>query len=217
MDSKQNQLYKFNRGDSNIYNRNKIAYQFDNTYLLNNYRDKPGISFDSVPIAYLKCDAFCKGCKNGKNISQKINCRKCSECMTSSPTIMLKPLPRQKYPRFPKKKPLIPTPFPYLQGSHNTISRIIPLKQDVPTSRKLNAVSTSAGIPCSDYCDTNVCEQWNMQNQLYQECQNWNDENECRKRFGCKQWEGHRYRLTPPLHPHLTDCEACWVNDYTNI
>ena len=122
----------------------------------------------------------------------------------------------KQYPKYPKTPPTIPTPFPYLKGSHNKIEPIIPLPNNKKTF-KLNAVS-SADLNCNDYCGRDVCNDWDNQMFLYEQCKIKTDEKECRKRFGCKQWEGnHRYRLTPPIHPHLTDCEPCWHKNYTNI
>ena len=228
MESKENKLYRFYRGDSNLYHRGKQEYEYENSFgshqtLTSDYRYKPGIYFDSIDPAYIKCRSFCNGCNvfpSGINKNDPVlnanNCRKCKECLTPAPIIRLKPLPTKKYPQYPKEKPLIPTPFPYLSGYHNVIPRIIPLPKPPRTSRDLGVVSSS-DIGCEDYCGKAVCNDWKTQMNLYQECQLWNDSEECRKRFGCKQWEGNRYRLTPPLHPHLTDCEPCWLNGYTNI
>ena len=227
MESKQNQLYRFYRGDSNLYHRGTqeyeyVNYRFDSkSELTSNYRYKPSIYFDSIDPAYKKCNSFCKGCNvfpsgiNNITLNSK-NCKKCKECLTPALRIRLKPLTTKIYPRYPKEKQLIPTPFPYLSGSHNVIPRIIPLPKESPTSRDLEVVSTS-NIGCDDYCGREVCDDWTNQMNLYEKCQLWNDVDECRKLFGCKQWEGNRYRLTPPLHPHLTDCQSCWINNYTNI
>jgi len=218
MESKQTQLYKFYRGDSNVYNLGRDIYFYNNNVLQDNMR-KPNIYFNSIDPAYIKCGNFCSNCSNipqMNDIINKINCQRCKECMTPAPRIYLKPKPQRKYPRYPKSPPSIPTPFPYLKGSHNEIPRVIPLKEDVKEFR-LNAVSTS-DINCNDYCGENVCNDWRNQMNLYEECQLTNNQTECRRRFGCKQWEGnYRYRLTPPIHPHLTDCEPCWHNNYTNI
>lgn len=85
-------------------------------------------------------------------------------------------------------------------------------------SRKLTSAMTIGVGECSGYgCSQEVCKAWNNQMNAYIECQKLKSEEECRKRFGCKQWEFSRYRYTAPLSPRLTNCEPCWINNYTNI
>lgn len=83
---------------------------------------------------------------------------------------------------------------------------------------KLTSAVTINNGECTGYgCSPEVCELWNKQMNAYVECQKIKTQEECRKQFGCKQWEYSRYRYTAPLSPRLTNCEPCWINNYTNI
>lgn len=77
--------------------------------------------------------------------------------------------------------------------------------------------ASRANKECGDFCDPELCEAWQDQLSRYHRCLDHQTLEQCRQRFGCKQWRGSRYRYTPPLPPKTTNCELCWINNYTNI
>ena len=192
MYTQQDQQYLFYRGDPS-------KYTFDDKIKKKNY-----LRFDNVYSNFRSCDRYCINCDRTKNDN---NCYKCYDCLK---------LP-QKPPKlssiinlplhFPKEKPYIPLPF------YESLPQTITVKTKIPSS----IVSSMSDIPCSYYCGPELCNSWKKRNQLFEDCKKTNTNEECRIKYGCKQWEGFRYRYTAPLPPYLTDCEACWENNFTNI
>lgn len=192
MYTQQDQLYLFYRGDTS-------KYTFDDTIKKKNY-----LRFDNVYSNFLNCDKYCMKCDR---MTDNNNCLKCYECLKQ-------PMKKPKLesitnivPPFPKEMPYIPFPF------YETLPHKVTITTKIPSG----IVSSLSDIPCSYYCSPELCNSWEKRNKLFEDCKKTNTNEQCRMKYGCKQWEGYRYRYTAPLPPYLTDCEPCWKNNYTNI
>jgi hypothetical protein len=141
-------------------------------------------------------------------------CTKCAKCLKLPPNKPKLISIINQSPPIPKQKPLIPFPF-YDTLPHNSCPNI---KEKHPRDNHINeSVWSMSNIPCSYFCSQELCDLWKLRYNAYENCKETKSNEDCRKQFGCKQWEGFRYRYTAPLPPYLTDCEPCWINNFTNI
>ena len=205
MESQQEQLYRFYRGDTSIYKRNRF-----NGYIDKSGGPRSGIYFNMSNPEYYKCDKYCEMCSRYPENNLIDHCKRCQECLKPAQEIIYKHLPKKVYPQFPKEQPLIPFPFSF------ELPHISPHLKNVGSKLSSTALSTS-NLACLDYCEPQVCNDYNRQLILFEQCKLTQNNEDCRRQYGCKQWEGRRFRYTAPLPPHLTDCEACWKQNYTNI
>lgn len=193
MYTQQDQQYIFYRGDAS-------KYTFDDKFNKRNY-----LRFDNVYPNFVKCDNYCKNCDRTINND---NCIKCANCLKFGPKKPKLESISNIVPQIPKEPPLIPFPF---------YESLLEKKCGGDFKRPSHVAYSMSDISCSYYCSKELCDSWEKRKQLFEDCKKTNNNEQCRAKYGCKQWEGWRYRFTAPLPPFMTDCKLCWEQNYTNI
>jgi hypothetical protein len=63
---------------------------------------------------------------------------------------------------------------------------------------------------CNNTCGKEICDKYETQKSLYQECLNNKTLAECRKQYGCQNSQGNKYLSTSLIDPLYSGCIPCW-------